>query len=303
VAGRLVPTVVLLGASVLWGLTWLPLKHFGSVGIEGPLVTLSAHGSVGVLALPFLAASRRTWLGEWPSLALLAAFGGLANLAFATAMMNGDVTRVMALFYLLPAWGVVLARVLLHEPIDTKRVLSLGSALAGAFLVLGGPRILVAPPSFIDALALLSGFALAVNNVVFRKTQRLAVATKVAAVFVGSLGWGAFTVALGGGNRPVTAGAGEWLAVVAFGLVWILLATAGTLFGVNHLEAGRSSVLILMELVTATVSSSLLSRRIPDAAACVGGALILISALIEALRRDPAGEPESPPTSRAPVSR
>jgi drug/metabolite transporter (DMT)-like permease len=278
---------VLLGASVLWGLTWLPLKHFGAVGIEGPLVTLSAHGSVGLLAIPFLAARWRTWWKSWPTLGLLGVFGGLANLAFATAIMNGDVSRVMALFYLLPAWGVVLARVLLDEPIDAKRLVSLGAALAGAFLVLGGPRILVAPPSWIDALALLSGFALAANNVLFRKAQELSVATKVAAVFVGSLAWGALTVAFGWGVHPVSAALPEWFAVVAFGLVWILLATAGTLFGVNHLAAGRSSVLILMELVTAVVSSSLLLRHVPDASACIGGALILVSALVEALRGEP----------------
>jgi drug/metabolite transporter (DMT)-like permease len=286
---------VLLGASVLWGLTWIPLKHFGAVGIQGPLVTLSAHGSVGLLALPFLVTKRRSWLAGWPSLALLAAFGGLANLAFATAMMEGEVTRVMALFYLLPAWGVVLARVLLDEPIDPKRLASLGCALVGAFLVLGGARMLVAPPSWIDALAALSGFALAVNNVVFRKTQSLDVPIKVAAVFVGSLGWGALSVALGWGAHPVSAGPGEWLEVVAFGLVWILLATGGTLFGVNHMPAGRSSVLILMELVTASVSSSLWLRHLPDARACLGGALILASALIEALRPAPAGEPSAQP--------
>lgn len=263
------------------------MKHFGAAGIQGPLVTLSAHGSVGVLAIPWLVASRRSWWSAWRSLTLIAIFGGLANLAFATAIMSGEVTRVMALFYLLPAWGVVLARVLLDEPIDAKRLASLACALLGAFLVLGGRRIFVAPPSWVDAVAVLSGFSLAVNNVVFRRTQELRVSTKVGAVFAGSLAWGALTVALGWDASPVSATAEDWLEVVAFGLVWILAATAGTLFGVNHLPAGRSSVLILMELVTAVVSSSLLLRRLPDASACAGGALILVSALVEALRVDP----------------
>jgi drug/metabolite transporter (DMT)-like permease len=98
VQSRLLPTVVLLSASVLWGLTWLPLKHFGAVGIQGPLVTLSAHGSVGALAIPFLVSRRDGWRHAWRSLAVIGVFGGLANLAFATAIMSGDVTRVMALF-------------------------------------------------------------------------------------------------------------------------------------------------------------------------------------------------------------
>ena len=105
----MLPVVALLLASALWGLTWFPLKHFGAYGVAGPLVTLAAHGSVGLLALPLLAFRFRAWKRDWRSMALLAGFGGLANLAFATAMQRGDVTRVMVLFYLLPAWGVLLA--------------------------------------------------------------------------------------------------------------------------------------------------------------------------------------------------
>ncbi len=279
---------VLLGSSVLWGLTWLPLKHFGGYGIEGPLVTLGAHGTVGLLAIPFLVAQRSAWRDAWPSMALLAVFGGLANLAFSTAMSAGDVTRVMALFYLLPAWGVVLARLFLGERLGPHRLLSLALALSGAFFVLGGPSMLVAPPSWIDALAALSGFALAVNNVVFRKAQQVPISHKVGAVFVGSLVWAAAAVALGPSSALVTAPVVEWLGVVAFGLIWILLATAGTLYGVNHLEAGRSSVLIIMELLTAVISAALIQRALPSASTCVGGALVLAAALLEATRAAPA---------------
>src|SRR5687768_11300995 len=98
------PVVVLLVASTAWGLTWMPLKHFGEHGIRGVWVTLVAHGTVGALALPLLWRTREQWGPTWRSMALLALFGGLANLAFATAIVSGDVLRVMALFYLLPAW-------------------------------------------------------------------------------------------------------------------------------------------------------------------------------------------------------
>jgi drug/metabolite transporter (DMT)-like permease len=280
------PVFVLLGASTLWGLTWLPLKHFGAFGIDGSLVTLVAHGAVGLFALPLLYARRQAWLAGWSSLAVIGLAGGLANLAFASAMVRGDVTRVMALFYLLPAWGVLLARVLLGERVDGKRGLSLAFALAGAFLVLGGPRILVAPPTWVDAVAALSGLALAVNNVVFRKAQAIPIAPKVAAVFVGSLIWAAAAEAF---DESPTPGAPLviWLEVVAFGVVWILAATAGTLYGVNNLEAGRSSVLIIMELVAAVVSSALIQRHLPAAITFAGGVLILGSALLEALRGEP----------------
>jgi drug/metabolite transporter (DMT)-like permease len=287
VRAPLLPVVVLLASSTLWGLTWLPLKRFGDFGIEGPLVTLGAHGTVGVLVLPALLLLRKAWIGQWRSMLLLGVFGGLANLAFSTAMQLGDVTRVMALFYLLPAWGVVLARVLLGERVDRKRGLSLACALVGAFLVLGGVRLLVAPPTWIDGLAVLSGFSLAVNNVVFRKAQDVPMTPKVMVVFAGSLVWAFGAVVFGASAAEVTTEPIRWLEVVAFGLIWILAATAGTLYGVNHLEAGRSSVLIIMELVTAVASSVLVLGTLPDASACAGGVLILAAALLEALRRSP----------------
>jgi drug/metabolite transporter (DMT)-like permease len=280
----LLPVFALLGASVLWGLTWLPLKRFGEHGIEGPLVTLLAHGAVGLFAVPFLVARRESYRGRYWEMAVLVFFGGLANITFASAIVKGDVMRVMVLFYLLPAWGVLGGRFVLGERIDRNRALSLAFALSGAFLVLGGPAVLDAPPSFIDLLAVISGFALSANNVVFRKVQDVPVSTKVAAMFGGSLAWAMLVVLLDGSPAPSGVSVGMWTEVVSFGLVWILLATVGTLWGVNHMEAGRAAVLIIMELVTAVVSAAIIERTVPTPIACVGGVLILLSALLEGLR-------------------
>lgn len=281
------PVLILLGSSVLWGLTWMPLKHFGSFGIEGPLVTLFAHGTVGLLAVPWLFRSRAAWQAALGTMGWLAGLGGLANLAFASAISLGDVTRVMVLFYLLPAWGVLGARLLLNERIDRRRGLSLAAALSGAFFVLGGPKILEQPPGWIDAVAVIAGFALAMNNVLFRKAEHVPVATKVGFVFVGSLAWALLVVGVTPSFTMPVAPLLIWSEVVLFGVIWILVATAGTLFGVHHLDAGRSSLLIIMELVTAVVSSAAISGSVPSALECVGGVLILVSGLLEALRADP----------------
>ena len=74
----LYPVLVLLAASALWGLTWLPLKYFAGLGFRGVNVTLVGHGSVGALSVPWLALRFRAWRGERRSMALLGLFGGLA---------------------------------------------------------------------------------------------------------------------------------------------------------------------------------------------------------------------------------
>src|SRR6187402_845710 len=147
------PVLILLASSTLWGLTWLPLKYFATFGLLGLNVTLVAHGSVGLLACGWLLRRARQVRSKLGGLLLLACAGGLANLTFASAIVTGDVVRVMVLFYLLPAWGVLGGWLVLGERVDRLRKLTVAAALGGAFLILGGVRIVSTPPSLTDVLA------------------------------------------------------------------------------------------------------------------------------------------------------
>lgn len=280
----LYPVLVLLCASVAWGLTWLPLKYFGALGIRGVNVTLVAHGTVGALALPWLVRTLPAWRPDLRSMLLLSTFGGLANLAFASAIVVGDVVRVMVLFYLLPAWSVLGAWLLLGERVDGARKLAVLGALGGAFLILGGPRVFAERPGPSDALAVLSGLALSLNNIFFRKLSRVPVSSKVAGMFAGCLLWAIPLTLLGVQPLPSGVPAGVWLELVAFGLIWLLIATIGTQWGVAHLEAGRSAVLIIMELVAAVASAALINGTRLEALEWLGGLLIVAAAFVEARR-------------------
>ncbi len=284
----LYPVLVLLAASVAWGLTWIPLKYFGGFGLQGVNVTLVAHGSVGVLSLPWLVRRRRAWRREWRGMLLLSTFGGLANLAFASAIVSGDVVRVMVLFYLLPAWGVLGGWLLLGERVDALRKLTVVSALGGAFLILGGVRLFAARPSVADVLAVVSGMALALNNVLFRKMSGVAVPDKIAAMFAGCLVWAIPLTLLGVQPLPEHVPAGVWLQLAGLGLIWLFAATAGTQWGVAHMEAGKSSVLIIVELVAAVASAALINGVRLRPIEWLGGVLIVAAAFIEARRSSEA---------------
>jgi drug/metabolite transporter (DMT)-like permease len=278
------PVLILLASSMLWGLTWLPLKYFAGFGLEGSNVTLVAHGSVGLLASLWLLRHARRARPHLAGLLLLAIAGGLANLAFASAIVQGNVVRVMVLFYLLPAWGVLGGWAVLGERVDGLRKLAVAGALGGAFLILGGPSIVTTPPSLTDVLAVVSGMALALNNVWFRKLSGAADSDKVSAMFVGCLLWTVPPTLLG--LQPLPAGVPPlvWGELAAFGLIWLLLATVGTQYGVGHMEAGRSSVLIIAELLTAVASAALLNGSRLSNVEWFGGSMIVAAALTEALR-------------------
>jgi drug/metabolite transporter (DMT)-like permease len=278
------PVLVLLGASVLWGASWLPLKALQGMGLGALPITAAAYGLLALLLAPLLVQQRRLWRGDGRHLLLIALLGGGANLAFTYAMVYGEVVRVMVLFYLLPVWGVLGGRFILGERVDAWRWLGVALALAGAFLILGGFRVLTASPSWLDLLALLSGLLFAMNNIVFRAAQRVPVGSKITAMFFGCSVLAVVLIASGVQAWPASPSSGAWLALVAYAVAWLLLANLGSQWGVTHLEAGRASIIIIMELITAVVSATLIGGETLSVVEMLGGLMILAAALIEALR-------------------
>lgn len=279
------PVVVLVAASVLWGCSWWPLKQLADLGVTGLPQTLVSFGSMALLLLPVLILQRARWRPDWRLMAGIFVIGGAADLAFAYSLIYGEVIRVMVLFYLLPVWGVLGGRIFLGEKIDGQRLLAMALAIGGAFLVLGGTRVFEAPPSWIDVVAIASGFLFAMNNVCFRAAQQAPVASKVASMFVGAGLLAAVLVVAGDHAMPSGIPASTWLLVVATGL-FLLIATAGSQYGVTHMESGRSSVLLILELIAAVITAAWWAGETMRGIEWLGGTMILAAALLEAWRPD-----------------
>ncbi|MCW8919407.1 MAG: DMT family transporter [Gammaproteobacteria bacterium] len=279
------PILALLGASMLWGLSWLPLKGLHALGIDGIVLILTTYGLLALLFTPALWRARHT-LGRANArpLLLIALLGGGANIAFTSALIHGEVIRVMVLFYLLPAWSVLGGRIFLHERVDGARWLGVGLALTGAFLILGGFDALGGPPSWNDLIALSAGLLLAMTNLVFRAARAEPMVAKVGAMFYGCVLLAALLLLTGVEAWPVAVSGTAWGAIALYACGWLLFANLGAQYGVTHLEAGRASIILLMELLAAVVSASLIGGERMDGWELFGGALILAAALLEALR-------------------
>lgn len=273
--------VSLLVAGLLWGLTWMPLKYFGTQGLSGPMLTLTSYGQVGLLALPWLLWRRRAWWPQRGHVALFALTGGAANLCFVSALMSGEVVRVMLLFYLAPVWGVLGGRVFLSEPLTRLRIAGVALAVTGAALLLGGPAIIDTPPGMVDLLALASGLLYASQNIVTRAAHATPLDAKALFVFVGCGVLSAIIVSIGGQSLPPISGllAAQLL---GFAGIWMLAAMLFTAWGVTRLEAGRAAVLLVFELVAAALSAMWIAGERLDGMEWVGAALITGAALLEA---------------------
>lgn len=278
------PVVVLLGASILWGLSWLPLKSINNMGIDGVALTFVVYGILFLTLSPLLIKQFIIWKEHKKVMLLIAIFGGGANLAFTYALINGEVIRVMVLFYLLPVWGVAGGRFFLKEDIDRWRYLGVLLAISGAFLVLGGFEVLNAPPSWIDLIALASGLFFAMNNILFRASQSVPVSAKLGIMFLGCFSLSAVLLIGGIEQFPHELNGNTWLILVSYALFWLLLANIGSQWSVTHMEAGRSSIIIILELITAAVSATLIAGETMSTIEYTGGVLIMTAALIEAMR-------------------
>jgi drug/metabolite transporter (DMT)-like permease len=278
------PVWALLGASVLWGLSWWPLKALHAAGFEGVSLICACFGLLSLVVSPAMLRQRAQWRAYTGKLLWIALFGGAANLSFAYAMIVGDVVRVMVLFYLLPVWGVLGGLLILKERVDAWRWSALVLAVAGALIVLGGFEVWRRPPSWIDAIALLSGFFFALNNLAFRALQSVPVASKIGALFYGCFILSTLTLLFNAEGFQGGASVNAWLGLAAYALCWMLAANFGSQWGVTQLEAGRSSIIIITELITAVISAAWILGKILTPAEMMGGALILAAALMEALR-------------------
>ena len=280
-----VAAAVLLFSATLWGLTWMPLKWFVAQGLPGPLVSLLTYGSVGLLAVVMLWRDRAAWRAQWGLVLALVLVGGWANTSFVNAVMLGDVARVMFLFYLSPVWSVLGGRLFLNERIPPARWAAVAGAIAGLWLVLGGPGLgsgAALAFTWVDALSLSAGFAFAANNVIARAAHRVPLRTKTFAVFIGCGLLSALATALTGREAPAI-GAGLWLALLVYGFGWMLLATVTWQYGVSHLESSRAGVILLAELVVSVGTAIAFGGESLSPLGWAGGALITFAALAEAL--------------------
>ncbi|MFN4004329.1 MAG: DMT family transporter [Hylemonella sp.] len=280
---------LLFFSATLWGLSWWPLKQFAAQGLGGAMLALLAYGPVAAAGLLVLWRQRLQWRPAAARLLALGLIGGSANVAFVAALMQGEVVRVMLLFYLSPVWSVLGARLFLGEAVGRRRLLAVALALAGLAAVLGEGWAWAAALTPTDGLALWAGLAFAGNNLLARATPGVPLGSKTAAVFAGAAIAAAMLLAAGGGAAAALPAASAVGAALAYGVGWLGLAMVTWQYGVTHLQTGRAAVILLTELVVAVASSVAMGEEPLTLRLAVGALLIGLAAWLEA--SDEAADP------------
>lgn len=283
------PVFALLFNALIWGLSWWPFRTMHEAGLHPLWATALMYALVltGLIALR-PASLRQAW--KYPVLLLLAASSGLNNVAFNWAVTVGDVVRVILLFYLMPAWAVLLAWKILGERPTPAALLRLLLAFGGVVLVLlpadASLSGLVQDLSLADALAVFGGFMFALTNVLLRRLQGIPSQARMLAMFAGCMSMALITagVANHAGMVPDFPSFNANWAVIALVLAALLMVGNWALqFGASRLPSGVTSVVMLSEVVFASVSSVLIAQEALAARTLLGGACIMGAALLAAL--------------------
>jgi drug/metabolite transporter (DMT)-like permease len=276
------PVISILIGAAFWGFLWWPLKFFAEAGLTGNLIGMTAYFIVGIVAIPIVWRQRRLWQGEGKLLLLIGIFFGIANITFTTALMQGEVVRVMLLFYLLPVWGALGGIFLLNEKLSKRRYIAIMLSLAGVVVIMGGTTVFNQPFSGVDFMSLAAGFCLSATGILNKKAVRIPMASRsfVPFIFCPPLAMlGNYFVPTPMPEMELTI----WLLLALFAFVWLFGATVLTTYGVANMEASRASILQVTELFVAIITAILIGNEVLETKEYIGGALIVAATLLEAM--------------------
>jgi drug/metabolite transporter (DMT)-like permease len=271
--------------ALVWGLSWWPLHELDIQGVH-PLWATAAVFLLATLLLTGIRPSGWLHVRTHPQLVWLMLASGLTNVGFNWAVTTGDVVRVVLLFYLMPTWSLLLAWWLLKERPTRGALSRLTLALIGVVLVLKTPESpWPLPQDLADVLALVAGFCFALTNIWLLRLQHTPDSARMMAMFGGgalmavacavvaaSTGVTSFV-----GGEPFTVGAIPW--VVGLSAAF-LVSNFALQYGAARLSAHTTAMVMMSEVVVASVSSVAMGVSALTWRVALGGGMIVLAALL-----------------------
>ena len=269
--------------ALVWGVSWWPFRALEARGLH----PLWATAFIYLFALVCLLAFKpKAWCGfiKHPILWCLMLAAGLTNVGFNWAVTVGDVVRVVLLFYLMPAWVVLLAWPLLGEKPTAGSLFRLALALTGVVIVLKTPTSAwPVPNSLADWLALMGGFSFALTNILLRRLNQTPQESRMLAMFGGGTVMAGLAALAGmglGHVAGVPAPGLDWVGWVLLLSLAFLASNLALQYGAARLQASATSLIMLSEVVFASVSAVRLGAGELTGRTLAGGSLILLASLL-----------------------
>lgn len=275
---RLLPPASLMLAATLWGVVWYPYRLLEEAGMAGITATLLTY--IPALAMLLLLHGGRCLRadGEHWTLLAVALAAGWTNIAYVLAVIDGEIMRVLLLFYLAPLWTVAFARLFLGERPGLAGFGVMALALGGALVMLWRDAAWPLPENSAEWLGLSAGVAYALANVLSRHLRHVATSTRSAWIFIGVLVLCLPIMAWQEQTLPASLDTGSLGLLLLTGAA-LVLATLAAQWGLAATPANRAIVILLLELVVAAFFSWYWAGEVMDGREWLGGAMIVAASL------------------------
>ncbi len=273
------PSLACVVAAILWGVLWYPLRVLQDHGIPGLWSTLLIY----IVAVLFIIKPcwqlRECYLRKKKEYLLLALAAGWTNLAFILALLEGEVVRVLLLFYLSPVWAIIMARFVLDEKLARAGLYALLLAISGAVIMLWDPDFFSKPLNLADLFAITSGMAFAMTNILVRKIGEVHWSLKLGSAWVGVIFLCCAGLLVNPSSLPIlTPFTITLISILGFPFMFIM--TWSAQYGVTRLPIQSSSIIFLLEIIAGAVSAALLTNEVVSITEYVGGMLIVLAGLL-----------------------
>lgn len=250
-----------LYAGAVWGLFWIPLRALEDAGLHGLWITVVYFLVPTIGLLPVTLWRWRHVRAGGIQLQLTALISGGALLLYTTSIVYTDVVRAILLFYLMPVWATILARIYLGDKITRIRIIAMVLAIFGMLTIFGLGAQFPMPQNIGDWLGLAAGFVWAIAMVRIRQAEDHSAIELTVGFFQWSLVFSALAaVLLAPGYIPSVAEVSSALPqLLVFMLLLVLPGTYASLWGPKFLSPGVVGLLFMTEIVVGAVSVAFLA--------------------------------------------
>src|SRR5210317_1062813 len=270
----------------VWGLYWFPLRTIENAGLSGSWSVVFFNACPLILLCPLLAFNFRQLIGVLGPTLLAAAMIGMAFTLYANGLLETTVVRATMLYYLTPVWSTLLGVIWLSEPLTRARIIAIGVAFLGLFLLLSNGESSDYPMNIGDLYSLLSGIFWAIGVATLNRWSNIPILPLATFIFfsttiISAIFAGAVQVNL----LPDFTMIKTAFPTAAFWSIVIFLPCFCIIFRVSQLLfPGRVGILTMSEVVVAIVSAAIL---VPEERMLLmqwaGAIAILLAGLIEVL--------------------
>lgn len=274
-------------SAAAWGLYWWPLRTIENVGVSGSWSVVFFNACPLIVLCPLLVFNFKKLTGVPGPTVFASLMIGLAFTLYANGLVETTIVRATLLYYLTPVWSTIIGVIWLSERLTKARIIAIGIAFSGLFLLLSSDGESAEYPLNIgDLYSFLSGVFWAIGIAALNRWSNIPIVPLATFIFISTtvisaIFAGVFHV------EPLPDFTMIKIAfpTAAFWSIVILLPCFCIIFRVSQLLfPGRVAILTMSEVVVAIISAAIL---VPEETMLliqwVGAVAILSAGLIEVL--------------------